>query len=89
MADSAFEHYPPSYDASAIGSIPINFAGADQEWPGKRARGLHISTGGTLKVTWVNGDVDTLVVVAGDRLPWSIAKIWQTGSSGVVGNILF
>lgn len=70
----------------AVSGILINFAGADQNFA-VPTTGLYITTAGTLKVDTAKGETITFAVVTG-VLPLRITKIYQTGSSGVVGLVL-
>lgn len=88
MADTYPDRNPSSPYASGIGSIPIDFSAADQDLSKRRVRGLHISTAGTLKVTWADGTVDSLVLGVGLWL-YEVTLIWHTGSSSVVGNVIY
>lgn len=88
MADTYPDTNPSSPYASGIGSVPISFASVDQDLSKRRVRGLLISTAGTLKVTWADASVDTLVLGVGFYV-FDITLIWHTGSSGVVGNVIY
>lgn len=89
MADAYNTKFPDASTSPAMGSIPIDYGSGDQAPPaGRRVRGLYISTAGTLKMTFANGDVDSMVLAAGYH-PLEIVLIWQTGSSTAAGNILF
>ena len=69
-----------------IGAVAINFS-SDQDISG-RARGILLSTGGTLHVLTARGEDVSLILAAGI---WniSITKIYSSGSSSAVGFILF
>ncbi len=52
----------------------------------ENTRALYIGTGGTLKVTMVEGgDVTFTNLPSGSILPVQVTKCWSTGSSGVSG----
>lgn len=79
---------PEQQNDPPIGSYPINYSGGDQDinFP---ARGIYISTAGTLKMDFADGSTDTWAnLVAGTMYPCAITKIYQTGSSNAAGNIL-
>lgn len=67
----------------AIDGIPIDFSGGDQTFS-VPITGLYITTAGTLKVLTAKGNERTFAVITG-LLPLRITKIFQTGSSSVVG----
>ena len=69
-----------------IGALAINFS-SDQTIPG-RARGLLLSTGGTLTVDTARGDNVALILAAGYHAI-SLTKIYSSGSATAVGFILY
>ena len=43
-------------------------------------RGINVSVGGFVRVTTVNGDVDTLYIAPGIEFPIRVIKVWDTGT---------
>jgi hypothetical protein len=44
-------------------------------------RGILVDVGGNVKLTFSNGDVDTLTLVAGMPYSFSVTRIWSTGTT--------
>ena len=88
MADSYNASVPTLSNGPAIGCLLINYT-SDQTWTGV-ARGIYLTTAGTLKVDFANGTTATLsALAAGTIYSLAITKIYQTGSATAAGYILF
>lgn len=88
MADTFLDRQPLTPNSAVIGSIPISFGTVDQDLSTRKVRWLLISTAGTLKMTFADGTVDSHVLAVG-LYPYDVTLIWHTGSSTVVGNVLY
>lgn len=86
MADTYTTRGVVSQSDPAIGILAIDFS-SDQTISGN-ARGLHISTAGTLNVIMADGSTGALVLAVG-VYPYRVTKILNSGSSNAVGFILF
>ncbi len=71
----------------AIGVTAIDY-GSDQTITGN-ARGILLSTAGTLKVDTARGDLGVSLILPAGYNPIRITKIYSSGSSAAVGFILF
>jgi hypothetical protein len=77
---------PTSHRDPAYGAVTIDYSGGDQTLT-QYARGVYIGTAGNLKVDLLDGSTATFSnLVAGTVYPFTIKKIYQTGSTaaGVV-----
>lgn len=50
--------------------------------------GLLVSVAGTLKVTTVRNTTIAFVVVAGQTVPFPVARVWSTGSASTVFGLI-
>lgn len=88
MADTFNASVPTLAAGPYIGCLLINYA-SDQTWNGV-ARGIYLTTAGTLKVDFANGTTGTLGgLLVGTAYPFAITKIYTTGSATAAGYILF
>jgi uncharacterized membrane protein (DUF441 family) len=88
MADTLNASVPTLAAGPYVGCLLINYT-ADQTWSGV-ARGVYLTTGGTLKVDFANGTTGTLAgLITGTVYPFAIMKIYQTGSATAAGYVLF
>jgi len=68
---------------SARGAVPVTLSDSTVI---NNTRALYIGTGGTLKVTMVDGQNATFTnVPSGTILPIQVTKVWSTGSVTVAG----
>jgi hypothetical protein len=86
MADS-YGAAAPGPGEPYVGAVAINYS-SDQTVSGY-ARGLLISTAGTLKVDTARGDLGVSLILAVGVYNIAITKIYNSGSSNAVGFILF
>lgn len=51
------------------------------------SRAINVATGGSLRVTTLNGETGTITVIAGTPFPIRVTRVWATGTtaSGIVG----
>lgn len=89
MADTYTVRVAERKSDPAIGAVAISYGGGDQTITGF-ARGIYVDTAGSLKVDMADGTTVTFSnLAAGTIYPISITKIYQSGSSGVAGLILY
>lgn len=78
---AAAKRTPTSQSDPALGAVAISYGGGNQDIT-VAARGFHIDTAGALKVDMSNGTTVTFATLtAGVFYPYSITKIYQTGST--------
>jgi len=78
---AAAKKTPTAQSDPALGAVAISYGSGDQTLT-VAARGLHIDTDGALKVDMSNGTTVTFATLkAGSFYPYSVTKIYQTGSS--------
>jgi hypothetical protein len=89
MPDTFNTRAPGGIDAGpAIGVVAINYA-TDQSLTGV-ARGIYLTTAGTLAVQFADGSTATLsALAAGTIYPFAIVKILNSGSATAAGYVLF
>lgn len=88
MADTLNASVPTLAAGPYIGCLLINYS-SDQTFSGV-ARGIYLTTAGTLKVDFANGTTGTLsALVVGTVYPFAITKIYNSGSTTAAGYILF
>lgn len=74
----------PNADAGvagcALGSAPANLSDSVTltRFP---ARGLFVGVGGNVKMTFVDGSVDTWTVQSGQIVPMFVTQVWNTGTT--------
>ena len=72
----------------AVGSETLVYSSTDAtpSRGGGVTRGLYLEVAGTVKVTWADGTVDTLVgLAAGVIHPMAITLLWKTGTTASLG----
>lgn len=89
MADTLSTSKPAGLDSGpAVGCVAINY-GSDQLLSGV-ARGIYLTTAGTLKVDFADGSTATLSsLAAGVIYALSITKIYSSGSATAAGYVLY
>lgn len=45
------------------------------------SRGINVATTGTVRVTTVSGDTETIYIAAGSAFPLRVTRIWATGTT--------
>jgi hypothetical protein len=89
MADTLLDRAVAVQSDPPIGAIAINYGSADQTFT-KRIRGIYVAVTGNLKVDMADGTTVTWSnLAAGVVYPMTITKIYQTGSTGVTGLVLY
>jgi hypothetical protein len=79
---------PEDRSDPAIGVVLINYS-SDQDLTGYPIRGFYLTTAGTLKVDMLDGSTATFSgLLAGTVYPFSITKIYSSGSTGAAGYVL-
>lgn len=53
------------------------------------SRGLNVATSGSIRVTTVQGDVETIYVAAGIVFPIRVTRIWSTDTTATGLRVLF
>lgn len=86
VTNKKIEASPQRASDPYVGAVAINYS-SDQTFT-QNPRGIYLSTGGTLKVDFIDGTTVSLILVAGVIYPFCISKIYSTGSSGAVGFVL-
>ena len=77
-----------SLNACVVGSEPAVYSSVDAvpSRGGGVARGLYLEVAGTVKLTFADGTVDTLVgLAAGVAHPLAVSLVWHTGTSASLG----
>lgn len=78
---------PTAQSDPALGAVVINYGSGDQDIT-VPVRGIYIGTAGNLKVDMSDGTTVTFAsLAAGQVYPFSITKIYQTGSTAA-GHVL-
>ena len=75
-------------NAVVVGSEPAVYSSVDAvpSRAGGVARGLYLEVAGTVKLTFADGTVDTLVgLAAGVWHPMAVSLVWHTGTTGSLG----
>lgn len=78
MAD-AFANYTSGLESPAT-DLTETTPSDTQDLP-HTSRAINVGTGGTLRVTTVNGQTGTIHIVAGIAFPIRVTRIWQTGTT--------
>ena len=45
------------------------------------SRGINVATTGTVRVTTIDGDTETVYIAAGSAFPLRVRRIWATGTT--------
>ncbi len=79
MADP-FSGHNPGLDCPARGGVNITLADSDLSQP---VRAIRCKTGGTMKVTGVDGTTWNAFFTDGETRALHVKRCWLTGSTGV------
>lgn len=78
MAD-IFENFQIGLESPAVrlyGAAP-----SDSSDLPNASRAINVATAGSVRVTTIHGDTDTVYIAAGITFPLRVRRIWQSGTS--------